>query len=223
MKEENSFLKRLKSLLKLDEPVKTKDGNKKKSSFYFYMLMLLAIGVAIMMGSELLTAQQETTELNSTIPVLNETAAEDVETFGKKNDQAVKTIEDYERSFENEIKEALEHITGVSDVTVVVNVDATEKQIYEKNNVTQKQVTDEIDREGGKRTVEDTSKDEQIVIVRNGDKEVPIVQETKKPQVRGVLVVAQGADNISVKKMIVEAVTRVLDIETHKVAVMPKK
>ena len=84
-------------------------------------------------------------------------------------------------------------------------------------------MTDEIDREGGKRTVEDTSKDEQIVIVRNGDKEVPIVQETKKPQVRGVLVVAQGADNISVKKMIVEAVTRVLDIETHKVAVMPKK
>lgn len=223
MKEENSFLKRLKNLLKIDEPVKTKDGNKKKSSFYFYMLMLLAIGVVIMMGSELLTAQQESTEPSSAIPALNETVAEDVETFGKKNDQAVKTIEDYERSFENEIKEALEHITGVSDVSVVVNVDATEKQIYEKNNVTQKQVTDEIDREGGKRTVEDTSKDEQIVIVRNGDKEVPIVQETKKPQVRGVLVVAQGADNISVKKMIVEAVTRVLDIETHKVAVMPKK
>lgn len=223
MKEDNSFLKRLKNLLKIDEPVKTKDGNKKKSSFYFYMLMLLAIGVVIMMGSELLTAQQKSTEPSSALPALNETVAEDVETFGKRNDQAVKTIEDYERSFENEIKEALEHITGVSDVTVVVNVDATEKQIYEKNNVTQKQVTDEIDREGGKRTVEDTSKDEQIVIVRNGDKEVPIVQETKKPHVRGVLVVAQGADNISVKKMIVEAVTRVLDIETHKVAVMPKK
>ena len=111
----------------------------------------------------------------------------------------------------------------MKDVTVVVNLEATEEKVYEKNNVTQKQITDETDREGGKRTVEDSSKDEQIVIIRDGEKEVPIVQQTKKPSVRGVLVVAQGADNITVKKWIVEAVTKVLDIPSHRVAVMPKK
>ena len=94
---------------------------------------------------------------------------------------------------------------------------------YERNKVTQEQTTEETDREGGKRTVTDSSRDEQIVIVRNGEKEVPIVQMTEKPEVRGVLVVAKGADNITVKKWIIEAVTRVLDIPSHKVAVMPKK
>ncbi len=64
--------------------------------------------------------------------------------------------------------------------------------------------------------------DEQLVIIRNGDKEVPIVIETKKPEIRGVVVVAQGAENIEVKKWIIEAVTRALGVPSHRVAVMPK-
>jgi stage III sporulation protein AG len=38
-----------------------------------------------------------------------------------------------------------------------------------------------------------------------------------------VLVVAKGADNIEVKKSIIEAVTRALDIPSHRVAVLAKK
>ena len=61
------------------------------------------------------------------------------------------------------------------------------------------------------------------MIIQNGEKEVPIVVETKKPAIRGVLVVAKGADNIQVKKWIVEAVTRSLDVPSHRVSVLPKK
>ncbi|SIB32256.1 stage III sporulation protein AG [Mycobacteroides abscessus subsp. abscessus] len=71
--------------------------------------------------------------------------------------------------------------------------------------------------------MEDLSKEDQLVIIRDGEKEVPIVVETKKPVIRGVLVVAKGADNIQVKKWIIEAVTRSLDVPSHRVAVMPKK
>ena len=39
----------------------------------------------------------------------------------------------------------------------------------------------------GKRKVQESSTDEQLVIIRNGEKEVPIVVETKKPDIRGVL------------------------------------
>jgi stage III sporulation protein AG len=52
---------------------------------------------------------------------------------------------------------------------------------------------------------------------------VPVVVETKKPDIRGVLVVAKGAENIQVKKWIVEAVTRVLGVSSHRVSVVPKK
>jgi stage III sporulation protein AG len=104
-----------------------------------------------------------------------------------------------------------------------VNVDATEKKVLEKNVVVQSQKTEEVDREGGQRTVEDQSKDEQLVIIRDGEKEVPIVIETKKPAIRGVIVIAKGADNIQVKKWILESVTKLLDVPVHRVSVMPKK
>ena len=130
---------------------------------------------------------------------------------------------DYERTYEAQLKEALDKIVGVEDVTVVVNVDATELKVFEKNTNTQSQQTDETDREGGKRKVEDQSREEQLVIIQDGEKEIPVVTETKKPAIRGVLVVAKGADNIQVKKWIIEAVTRSLDVPSHRVAVMPKK
>ncbi len=213
-------MKWIKKVFKKEKQPNDEEQNK-KPSLYMYMLVVLVLGVVFMMGSEFLTNNSKTSS-EKAAPVFKE-EAQDVETFGRDSSKAETTIADYERTFENQIKEALEAIAGVKDVTVVVNVDATEKKVYEKNKVIQKQITDETDREGGKRTVEDSSTDEQIVIVRNGEKEVPIVQVTEKPVVRGVLVVAKGAENITVKKWIVEAVTRTLDIPSHRVAVMPRK
>ena len=62
-----------------------------------------------------------------------------------------------------------------------------------------------------------------MIIIRNGDEETPLVVATKKPDIRGVLVVAKGADNLQIKKWIVEAVTRVLNVPSYRVAVLPKK
>ena len=122
-----------------------------------------------------------------------------------------------------QLKTSLDEMLGVKDTRVVVNIDSTEEQVLQKNKTTKNQTTNETDRDGGKRKVQDSSIDEQMVIIRNGDKEVPIVVQTKKPKIRGVLVVAKGAENIQVKKWIVEAVTRALDVPSYRVAVMPKK
>ncbi len=152
-----------------------------------------------------------------------QTQAEDVPAFGMKKSSGNKAISDYEREYEDQLKSALDEMLGVRDVKVVVNIESTEEQVVEKNTVTKNQTTEEEDTNGGKRKVQDSSTDEQMVIIRNGDKEVPIVVQTKKPKIRGVLVVAKGAENIQVKKFIVEAVTRALDVPSYRVAVMPKK
>ena len=70
--------------------------------------------------------------------------------------------------------------------------------------------------------VEDESLDEKTVIIREGDKETPVVLRTEKPKVRGVLVVAKGVDNIQVKAMVKEAVIKALDVPAHRVSVSPK-
>ncbi|MDF2903425.1 MAG: stage sporulation protein [Bacillus sp. (in: firmicutes)] len=201
------------------------DSSGKKKGKYQYLIIVFLLGAAIMLISNIFlkdsTANKESPVFSNTKETQNNGG--DVAAFGKKSSKQNGEITDYERSYENQLKDALEGIKGVSDVTVVVNVEATEKQVLEKNNKTQSQVTDEIDREGGKRKVEDASQEDSLVIIRDGENEVPVVVETKKPEIRGVLVVAKGADNIQVKSWIIEAVTRALGVPSHRVAVMPKK
>ncbi|GMB07681.1 stage III sporulation protein AG [Thermolongibacillus altinsuensis] len=178
--------------------------------------LVLLVGVAFMIFGNIFhspsSENSETTD-ETAQPVFRQT---DEETKMKK-------IADYEERYEAQLKEALEAIVGVGEVKVVVNVDATETKILEKNQTIEKQKTTEEDKEGGKRNIEDSSTDEKVVIVRKGDEEAPIVLQTKKPEIRGVLVVAKGAEKIQIKKWIVEAVTRTLDVPSHRVAVLPKK
>ncbi|MFB7642164.1 stage III sporulation protein AG [Peribacillus butanolivorans] len=200
-----------------------KEPKEKKPSLYVYALIVVLLGAGIMMAGNLLTTKTGQTSEVKTVFNNKQDDDGDVETFGQKNKSEFKTTKDYEIYLQNEMKEALESIAGVDDVKVVIYVDASEKKVYERNKVTQKQVTEETDQEGGKRTVEDTSVDEQLVLIKSGEKEGPIISETKKPSVRGVLVVAKGAENIQIKKWIIEAVTRSLDVPSHRVSVMPKK
>ncbi|MBN6888823.1 stage III sporulation protein AG [Cytobacillus horneckiae] len=200
---------------------KDKQSDKKPGKFQ-YLVIVLLFGAAIMLISNLMFKDDKPNDL-SVFNSGENNNVEEKEVFGQGDAVKNGTISDYEKSYEAQIKEALDAIVGVEDVTVVVNVDATEKKVLEKNKTTQSQTTDETDREGGKRTVEDQSKDEQLVIIREGEKEVPIVVETKKPTIRGVLIVAKGAENVQVKAWIVEAVSRVLDVPAHRVSVMPKK
>jgi stage III sporulation protein AG len=190
-----------------------------------YILLLFIIGVAILLISNFFSKDPSSTShsLSENTNTNTELNSEDVAVFKQKDVSDFNSIAEYEKYYEEQLKDVLENIMGVGDVSVVVNIDATEKKIFEKNKIIQNQTTEETDREGGQRIVHDQSTEEQMVIIRNGDKEVPLVSETKKPSVRGVLVVAKGAENIEVKKWIREAVTRYLDVPSHRVSVLAKK
>lgn len=194
-----------------------------KPGKYQYFILIFLFGAAIMVfGNYLFNVEEEGT--TASISGKKGNHEESVEALGKtKPSRENEMIKDYESYYESQLKDALEQISGVSDVTVVVNIDATEKRILEKNTTIRSQETNEVDQQGGERKVLDQSEEEQIVIVREGDKEVPIVLETKKPRVRGVLVVAKGAENVQVEKRIIEAVTKLLDVPSHRVSVMPRK
>ncbi|MDQ0244388.1 stage III sporulation protein AG [Bacillus fengqiuensis] len=196
-------------------------SSEKKNSKFFYVIVLLGAGAAFMLVSNPQTSTNPLTEkVSSSVPPDEE---KDAPVFGQKESTHSKSMASYEERYETQLKEALESIAGVGDVEVIVTLDATESQVYEKDRVTQNQSTQETDREGGTRKVEDASTDEKLVVIRNGDQEQPVVIKTKKPEIRGVLIVAKGAENIQVKKWIIEAVTRALDVPSHRVAVMPKK
>ncbi|MGD6966986.1 stage III sporulation protein AG [Rossellomorea vietnamensis] len=216
MKFDRDPLQFLKNLFSKESEEKAEPG--KKPGKYQYFLIVLLFGVAIMLISDMWGGGDQE---KSMVMETSTQPEEDVPAFGKK-DSKDSVMEQYEDRYENQLREALEEIAGVSDPTIVINVESTERKVYEKDSSSQTQLTKETDREGGNRSIEDKTSDDKLVIIKNGDSEVPVILETKKPKISGVLVVAKGADNIQVKKWIIESVTRVLDVPSHRVAVMPK-
>lgn len=202
------------SILKL----KTEDG--KKPTKIAYVLIIALVGLLILISSNLFSPSNDQDE--TFIPTEEQQTLPEEETFLQKDKDEEPNEGDIESQYEQELTALLEKIQGVSDVEVMVNLDATKAKVFEKNLVVGRQTTEETDKGGGKRQIEDFSKDQQVVLVRQGDREVPLLVKTEKPHVRGVLIVAKGADHMQVKQWIIEAVSRVLDVPTHRVAVMPK-
>lgn len=186
-----------------------------------YVVILVLIGMLFMLfgGNPL----QSSSEKGVPVAKISEEEKEASPTFGQSSSSEPFSMSEYEKVYEDQLREVLEEVIGIEDVTVMVNLDASEMKVYEKNIVHQTQKTNETDREGGKRQVEDLSRDEQLVILRNGEEESPIIVKKVKPSVRGVLIVARGADNVKVKQWIIEAVTKVLDVPNHRISVLPKK
>lgn len=187
-----------------------KSGEEKTANKAKWMAIAAIIGISFMLLSDL----KDREEIKAVLPQ---------DSSEEGNEQTAPEKEDFEAAYERELTAALEQMAGVSNVTVVVTIEASERKIFEKNTAVKTQETKEQDKKGGERIITDQMRDEDLVMVKKDGGEAPVIQEMKKPDIRGVLIVAEGAENIQVKKWIIEAVTRVLNVPSHRVAVMPKK
>lgn len=109
----------------------------------------------------------------------------------------------YSDKLEKSLEDIISQIQGVGNVKVMVTVDGSIKSIY---------VADE--------STSDSKSDEKTVII--GSKEA-LLEGTKYPEVKGVLVVCSGGKSAAVKEKVVNAVSTVLDIPTSKVCVTNAK
>jgi stage III sporulation protein AG len=129
-----------------------------------------------------------------------------------------------EKVFEDNMKQMLEQIVGVGTVDVMVTVDSTEEVIVQRNVKDMQEENNETDANGGQRHTTQYTRDGEIVTYESsGGQHTPIVTKKVKPQVRGVLVVAMGAENPTVKQLIVDAVQKGLNVPSYKISVVPRK
>jgi stage III sporulation protein AG len=133
------------------------------------------------------------------------------------------TIKDYEDFYENSLKEVLEEIVGVGEVKVMVNLESSEEKVYQENIRTGTQITNENDKQGGTRTIDDKTREEDLVLLSDGSGEAPVLVKTLKPKIRGVVVVANGAENMQIKAWIFDVVNRALDVPAHRISIVPMK
>jgi stage III sporulation protein AG len=181
-----------------------------------WLILLGCLGAGLMILSSFFSVQNEVVPPDSARQLHPA-----VDTAARKSSDKM-TIHEYEAEYESQLSETLSKIVGVDDVSVMINMASSEEEVLAKDSRTQEQTTNENDRRGGTRKIEEQSEDEKVVMYRGNDGEQPIVVKRLKPVVTGVLIVAKGAENLQVKAAIIEAVQRVLDVPIHRISVLPK-
>lgn len=189
-----------------------KDNQKQK----IFIIILAISGIVLIIFSDFFQSEPE----QKSSFIHDDSYIEEVD--AKLEEQLAIEVSQMEEEYEKNLQEMLNKITGISEVEVMVNIDSTNVQIYERDVIYGSQTTVETDTSGGRRTVEDETKETKIVYVRQGDQEVPVLLKTEKPSVRGVFIIAKGAESPTTKQMIIEAVSRVLDVPSYRISVLPK-
>ena len=120
-------------------------------------------------------------------------------------------------AIEQQLKEILQKISGVGQVEVLITYEDNGRTIVEKDQSISEELVQEADSSGGTRTTT-TSRNEKETVYEND--ETPYVVQELSPQVKGILVVAEGGGNVSVKKQIQETIEALFGLEAHKISIM---
>ena len=110
------------------------------------------------------------------------------------------------RDTEKRLKNILSGVAGVSDVSVMITVSDSGISIYEKNKENKK----------------DELKSELSLKPQGSGTSEPVLVRKNLPTVLGVIVTAKGADNPKTNGQILSAVKAVLDVNAHRISVLPK-
>ena len=137
--------------------------------------------------------------------------------------QAEETNADERKKLEDDLKRILLQVEGVGEVDVAVTMESTGRKLVEKDVPLSESSVDETGN-GTNSKKESKNSEEATVYLENADgTKAPYVVEETMPVVRGVLVVAQGADDPQVVAEIKEAAMALFHLEAHKIKVMKMK
>lgn len=186
----------------------------KDPKFLSAVLALFVIGIALISswgGNEKKTADPPEDEISQNMESVS---------AGRYS-----SLDDLEISLEKRLESTLSQIKGAGQVDVTVFLATGPKYEYAVNVTTNERSINERDQSGGTRVTTETTEDGQLVVIRSEPSggEAPVVAREYKPEVQGVLVVAEGADNPKIKARLISAVQTALDLETHKIDVQLKE
>ena len=127
---------------------------------------------------------------------------------------------DYGTLLEKKLEDTLSKLKGVGEVKVMITLEDTIEKIPAFNTSKNNETTNEVDSQGGTRETIREGMDIQMV---TGSEGTLMVLKEIKPTVRGVIVIAEGAEDPEIREMLYEAVKTVLGISGNRVEVYSSK
>ena len=121
---------------------------------------------------------------------------------------------------EKKLKNILSQIKDVGNVDVLITYSESSSVVPIYNEKNSKSTTEEVDTNGGTRTIESYNTDKEVV---NGKNSEIITEKVVVPKIEGAIITAEGAKNAEVKSNIISAVEAATGIATHKIQVFEMK
>ena len=150
---------------------------------------------------------------------LEKVSKEDMNSNSQKDSEVLS----YQEKQEKDLERILGKINGVGSVDVVINFQSSEVKVPAVDNSSQKSTTEETDSEGGTRVNSQETDGDKIVMSNSSDGSEPVILKTEKPEVLGVMVVAEGAEDSKIKYEITKAISSLYNISVDKVNVLAMK
>ncbi|HBT20436.1 MAG TPA: stage III sporulation protein AG [Peptococcaceae bacterium] len=185
---------------------------------FLLLIMLLFLGIVLLSIGGLISKKEEAgkniREASSTGEVINKDTT--YQTSGIGNAEA---------ALEEKLKATLQRMEGVGKVSVSLILKTSPQYEYAINEDTSQREIKEKDTNGGERVTVETNNNNQLVVLQNAGMEgqEAVVIKELKPEIEGVLVVAEGAENPYIKAGVSRAVQTILGIPAHQVSVWPMK
>lgn len=177
------------------------------------LIMLFVLGIFLILSSfpGLFTQKnkKETLPLNAGDEII------------KQGNNLEKERDLYVEDLEDRYKQILKKVSHIGDVEVMITLKTSKEKITLKDGPYTQESSSEEDGEGGKRSSKGVAREDNTVLVTNEKGEImPYIIQEIEPEIEGVLVIAQGGDNINVVQDIIEATEILFDIPIYKVKVM---
>ncbi|MGG7058685.1 stage III sporulation protein AG [Clostridium nigeriense] len=178
------------------------------------VVIALILAFLLLAISFLSTTRKKETEESLSTSVDNSSAIEEA---------AKDTMSNYEESEKQTLRTLLAKIENVGEVEVMINFKSGEVKVPAIEENTQEALTEETDSQGGNRTTTQKNGGSTVVMAGDGSKNEPYILQVNKPEISGVLIVAEGASSAKVKYDIQVAVSTLYGISIDKVNVYPMK
>ena len=130
------------------------------------------------------------------------------------------TDDQIRQSYEKQLESVLSQVEGVG----AVQVESTGKKQVEKDSPEDTSTSSEKGDSGTQRSSQTVTTGETTVYEDTGDGgQTPYISSSTYPEIRGVIVVAQGGGNPVIVQQIQEAVIALFHVEAHEIKVLKMK
>lgn len=219
------FKDKLKSLIVKDN--ENEGNNKKKIENLVFLIIILIVTVVainyIWNGNKKTDSTNETSK-GKQLASAKTTSNSNQNTNNKKTTessiQSQNTSDSNQDNLEARLESILSNINGVGDVKVLINYSESSETVAMYNENSKTSSTEESDKSGGTRKIEETDSQKEVVYQEENGKKTPIVQKMVEPKIEGAIITSKGASDINVKTNIIQAVEAVTGLPTHKICVL---